>query len=258
LNDGLIDWRINWLIDWIIWWLISNWVRALTVLMHPGLINRPIVLHNLIPVQGSIVPLLKFKMAPRRKLLMFSASKGKKPRSVCLSEAKASHSQRVWAEVSSSATQWTVVQPHYIKVSSQGVMSGKKANNNPELCPVKGQKWYSEWLRAGRSGNRIPVGARFSASVQTGPGAYPASCTMGNRVFPGGKVRPGRDADHSPPSNAEFLEESSYTATLLWATTGPVPELLYFTCKGQKSGLCRRTDLLTYSMEQSPSWEANQ
>ena len=32
---------------------------------------------------------------------------------------------------------------------------------------------------AGRSGDRIPVGARFSAPVQTGPGASPASYTMG-------------------------------------------------------------------------------
>jgi hypothetical protein len=37
---------------------------------------------------------------------------------------------------------------------------------------------YSDSLRAGRSGDRIPVGARFSAPVQTSPGAHPASCTM--------------------------------------------------------------------------------
>ena len=43
------------------------------------------------------------------------------------------------------------------------------------------------------------MGARFSASVQTGPGAHPASCTMGTGSFPGGKERPERDADHSPP-----------------------------------------------------------
>ena len=40
-------------------------------------------------------------------------------------------------------------------------------------------------LRAGRSRDRIPVGARFSAHVQTGPGAHPASCTMGTGSFPG-------------------------------------------------------------------------
>jgi hypothetical protein len=34
-------------------------------------------------------------------------------------------------------------------------------------------------LQAVRSGDRIPVGARFFALVQTGPGAHPASYTMG-------------------------------------------------------------------------------
>jgi len=46
---------------------------------------------------------------------------------------------------------------------------------------------YSDWLRAGRSGDRIPVEARFSAPVQTGAGAHPASCTMGTGLFPGVK-----------------------------------------------------------------------
>ena len=41
-----------------------------------------------------------------------------------------------------------------------------------------------------------PVGARFCAPVQTGPGAHPDSCTMGSGSFPGVK-RPGRDAKHS-------------------------------------------------------------
>jgi hypothetical protein len=49
---------------------------------------------------------------------------------------------------------------------------------------------YSDWLRAGRSRDRIPVGARFSAPVQTGPGAHPAACTMGTGSFPG--VESGR------------------------------------------------------------------
>ena len=43
--------------------------------------------------------------------------------------------------------------------------------------------------------------------VQTSPGAHPASCKMGTGSFPGSKERPGRDADHSPPSSAAVMEE---------------------------------------------------
>jgi len=42
-------------------------------------------------------------MAPRLLLLMSSGSKKKEPRYVCLSEDRALHSQRMWAEVPSSA-----------------------------------------------------------------------------------------------------------------------------------------------------------
>ena len=45
-------------------------------------------------------------------------------------------------------------------------------------------------------------GARFSAPVQTGPGAHSASCTMGTGSFPGVK-RPGRGVDHPPISIGE-------------------------------------------------------
>jgi hypothetical protein len=44
--------------------------------------------------------------------------------------------------------------------------------------------------------------ARFSAPVQTGSGAHPASFTMGTGSFPGGKERPGRDSDPLHNSSA--------------------------------------------------------
>jgi hypothetical protein len=60
-------------------------------------------------------------------------------------------------------------------------------------------------------GVRSPTGAKdFSCSlcVQTGSVAHPASCTIGTGGhFPGGKARPGRDADHSSPSTAEVVNE---------------------------------------------------
>jgi hypothetical protein len=58
---------------------------------------------------------------------------------------------------------------------------------------------------------RSPAGAKdFSCSlcVQTGSGAHPASCPMGTGgLSPGVKARPGRDADHSPPSSADVENE---------------------------------------------------
>jgi hypothetical protein len=58
---------------------------------------------------------------------------------------------------------------------------------------------------------RSPKGAEdFSSSpcVQTGSGSHPASYPMGTGgPFPGGKARPGRDANHSPPSSAEVKYE---------------------------------------------------
>ena len=76
---------------------------------------------------------------------------------------------------------------------------------------------YSDWLGAGRSGDRIQVEARFSAPVQTGPGAHSASYTMGNGSFPGVK-RPGRGVDHRPPSSAEVKER---VELYLYSTSGP-------------------------------------
>ena len=80
---------------------------------------------------------------------------------------------------------------------------------------------YSDWLRSGRCGDRIPVGARFSAPVQTGPGAYPVSYTMGTGSFPGVK-RPGRGVDHPPTSSAEVKERVELYLYSLSGSSWPV------------------------------------
>jgi len=65
---------------------------------------------------------------------------------------------------------------------------------------------YSDLLRDGRSGDGILVGGgEFSATAQTGPGAQPASYTMGTGSFPRVK-RPGRGVNH-PPHLASRLKK---------------------------------------------------
>ena len=72
---------------------------------------------------------------------------------------------------------------------------------------------FSHWLRVGRSGDRIPVGARFSAPFQTGPGAHPASCTMRTGSFPGVKSGRGVTLTPQPLLVPLVMKEYSYTST---------------------------------------------
>jgi hypothetical protein len=58
------------------------------------------------------------------------------------------------------------------------------------------------------------LGARFSAPVQTDPGAHPASCRY--RVTFTGIKRPGRGVDHPRPCSAE-VKERAIPLLLLWA-----------------------------------------
>jgi len=71
------------------------------------------------------------------------------------------------------------------------------------------------------------VGSRFSAPVHTGPGANPASYTMGTGSFPGVQ-RSGRGVDHPPPSSAEVKERVELylycTSRPSWSVLGrPLP-----------------------------------
>jgi hypothetical protein len=68
-------------------------------------------------------------------------------------------------------------------------------------------EWMNEWILVYITfeylilatyilSDRIPVGARFSAPVQTGPEAHPVSCKMGIGSFP--RVRCGRGVTLTP------------------------------------------------------------
>ena len=74
--------------------------------------------------------------------------------------------------------------------------------------------------------DRIPVGTRFSAHLDQ-PWGPPSPLYNGYRVFPGGKVRLGRAADHSPPSSAMVKKEYRYSSTNPLGHTGPVMGSLY-------------------------------
>jgi hypothetical protein len=74
------------------------------------------------------------------------------------------------------------------------------------MCEPGSSVGIATELRAGKSGDQIPMGARFSARPDQPCGLH-SLLYIGYRVLPGGKMRPGRAADQSPPSSAEVLEE---------------------------------------------------
>ena len=77
-------------------------------------------------------------MAPRLTLLTSSGSRKKEPRHICLSKAKASHSQRMWAKISSLI-------PHFLH-------SGLSSSPNKwrcllrVLCPVQRPVTTLDWI----------------------------------------------------------------------------------------------------------------
>jgi hypothetical protein len=79
---------------------------------------------------------------------------------------------------------------------------------------------------------RSPAGAKDFFPilfVQTGSGVHPASGTVGTGgPFSGGKARLGRDADHSPPSSAEVVNEKELYLLSPQAPPWCVTGLLYF------------------------------
>jgi hypothetical protein len=91
---------------------------------------------------------------------------------------------------------------------------------------------YSDCLRVGRSRDRIP-GRRIFRNCPDRPWGPPSLLYNGYRVFPEGKLRPGRDADPTPPSSTEVknrVELYLYSPEgLLWPMKGwNLPTILSF------------------------------
>ena len=81
-------------------------------------------------------------------------------------------------------------------------------------------------LRAGRSGIESRWGRDFPHLSRPALGPTQPPVKWVPRLYRG-KVRPGRAADHSPPSSAAVKEEYSYTSTQPLGHTGPVTGSLY-------------------------------
>jgi hypothetical protein len=101
-------------------WSILRLIDRLCVSLGPYSPNspRPLLTGPLCPttIYGSPAALPKSQMAPRLTFLISSGSR-KEPRYTCLSKAKASHRQRIWANVSSCAL-------HFL-------------HNGPSIIPIK-------------------------------------------------------------------------------------------------------------------------
>ena len=69
------------------------------------------------------------------------------------------------------------------------------------FCVVVCIKLRSAYIFSLRGSN--PGGGDILRTCPDRPWGPPGLLYNGYRVFPGGKVRPGRDADPSPPSSAE-------------------------------------------------------
>jgi hypothetical protein len=71
------------------------------------------------------------------------------------------------------------------------------------------------WLDNQGVGVRVPVGTRISISPRRPKRLWGPSSLLSNwyRTLSPGVMRPGREADHSPPTSAEVMKMWIYTST---------------------------------------------
>jgi len=101
------------------------------------------------------------------------------------------------------------------------------------LCGPGSSVGIAPELRAGRSGDRIPVGVEIFRTCPDRPWGPPSLLYNGYRVFPGGKQRPGCDADPSRSSSAvghkrvELYLNSPYGPYSLYTASVPVQRVTF-------------------------------
>ena len=114
-----------------------------------------------------------------------------------------------------------------------------------KVTDVRRREAFKKWIT---QGTLLKCGPGSSVGIATdygldGPGSNPGGDEIfarpdrlwdppsllydGYQVFPWGKVRPGRAADHSPPSSTAIMEEYSCNSTHPLGHTGPVTGSLY-------------------------------
>jgi hypothetical protein len=99
-------------------------------------------------------------------------------------------------------------------LKNNGMSSVSKINGNP--VDERGRDSSVSRATGWTVRDRLPVGARFFAHVQTGPGGHLASCTMGTGYFSGVK-RSGRGVDHPPLVVPRSRKSRAIPPPLLWA-----------------------------------------